>query len=405
MSKQTSLTDELTGNIQTDHDGFGFGDLIVILLDLVLLIYTGFRSYDFLTNTVPDGWQILALVGLWGLDIGAIAWSLVWIFGSTEKYQDWVSMTFFVVDLAGVVLTSLTDSLMYGAKDGAMTETLTGVSVVVVPLVVVLNVVAGFIYHMTSPATKAQRVKRRADAEHRAKMNEITQMERDLTYAEQYLLKRQDTLDKSAFLAQMKVEQDAVEKATREALRDQAGIADVARGGTSGAADKLAQLKERVDALKSNWILPDNAPAPAPAPAHSEPTSQAADPAKFAAILMRANPDSDGVWWRATVLDTNNESLFLTGVNLDREMIINTAKVWCYENGYTIQGVNGDTAPRPIPHPIPSADGAKHEPSYHPISSAGDAEQREPSYHPILPMGGAAASNNGHLPQDDADPI
>ncbi|WKZ50259.1 MAG: cell envelope integrity protein TolA [Anaerolineales bacterium] len=393
MSKQTSLTDELTGNIQTDHGGFGFGDLIVILLDLALLIYTGFRSYDFLTNTVPDGWQMLALVGLWGLDIGAIAWSLVWIFGSTEKYQDWVSMTFFVVDLVGVVLTSLTDSLMYGAKGGVTTQTLTGVSVVVVPLVVVLNVVAGFIYHMTSPATKAQRAKRRADAEHRAKMEELAQMERDLTYAEQYLLKRQDTLDKSAFLAQMKVEQDAVEKATREALRDQAGIADVARGGTSGAADKLAQLKECVDALKSNWILPDNAPAPAPAPAHSEPTSQAADPVKFAAILMRANPDDNGMWWRATVLDTNNESLFLTGVNLDREMILNTAKVWCYENGYTIQAINRDTVrpkPEPTHHPIPSADGAK---------------QREPSYHPILPMGGAAASNNGHLPQDDADPI
>lgn len=99
------------------------------------------------------------------------------------------------------------------------------------------------------------------------------------------------------------------------------------------------------------------------------------------------------MWWRATVLDTNNESLFLTGVNLDREMILNTAKVWCYENGYTIQAINRDTVrpkPEPTHHPIPSADGAK---------------QREPSYHPILPMGGAAASNNGHLPQDDADPI
>lgn len=398
MSKQTSLTDELTGNIQTDHGGFGFGDLIVILLDLALLIYTGFRSYDFLTNTVPDGWQMLALVGLWGLDIGAIAWSLVWIFGSTEKYQDWVSMTFFVVDLAGVVLTSLTDSLMYGAKDGAMTETLTGVSVVVVPLVVVLNVVAGFIYHMTSPATKAQRAKRRADAEHRAKMEELAQMERDLTYAEQYLLKRQDTLDKSAFLAQMKVAQDAIEKATREALRDQAGIADAAKGETSGVAGKLAQLKERVDALKSSWAFSDDVSAPDPDPAANpapdpvELTSQAADP-KLATILMRANPDDNGMWWRATVLDTNNESLFLTGVNLDREMILNTAKVWCYENGYTIQAINRDTVrpkPEPTHHPIPSADGAK---------------QREPSYHPILPMSGAAASNNGHLPQDDADPI
>lgn len=244
MNESTSLTNELTGGIQTDHGGLGIGDLIVILLDLVLLIYTGFRSYDFLSNTVPSDWQILALVGLWGLDIGAIAWSLVWIFGSTEKYQDWVSMTFFVIDLVGVVLTSLTDSLMYGAEGKAMTETLTGVAVVVIPLVVVLNVVAGFIYHMTSPATKEQRANRRAEAKHRQKMRELYRMEQDLQYAEEYLLKRQDTLDKSTLLAQMKIQQDAIEKVTRAALRDRTG-------GAEGVNDKLAALKELLNALKA----------------------------------------------------------------------------------------------------------------------------------------------------------
>ena len=75
---QASLTNELTGKtgIQTDHGSLDFGDLVVILLDLVLLIYTGWRSYDFLTNTVPDGFQMLAIIGLWGLDIGAIGWSM-----------------------------------------------------------------------------------------------------------------------------------------------------------------------------------------------------------------------------------------------------------------------------------------------------------------------------------------
>jgi len=34
-----------------------------------------------------------------------------WIFGSSSKYQDWISMAFFLVDLAGVILTSVTDSL------------------------------------------------------------------------------------------------------------------------------------------------------------------------------------------------------------------------------------------------------------------------------------------------------
>ena len=50
MSNNVSLTDELTGNtaIQTDHGALGFGDLVVMLLDAVLLIYTAWRSYDFL---------------------------------------------------------------------------------------------------------------------------------------------------------------------------------------------------------------------------------------------------------------------------------------------------------------------------------------------------------------------
>ena len=66
MSNTSTLTDELTGKvgIQTDHGGIGIGDLIVLLLDAVLLIYTAWRSYDFLTTTVPTGFEILALVCL-----------------------------------------------------------------------------------------------------------------------------------------------------------------------------------------------------------------------------------------------------------------------------------------------------------------------------------------------------
>ena len=248
-----SITNELTGKngIQTDHGGIGIGDIIVLLLDAVLLIYTAWRSYDFLTTTVPDGFQILALIGLWGLDIGAIAWSLVWIFGSTAKFQDWTAMSFWVIDLVGVFLTSITDSLMYGAKDGVLTTTLMSIAMVAIPLVVFGNVLAGFIFHMTSPATKARRSARKALAEHNAKMDEIAAMERDLVYAESYLLAKQETLDKSVLLADMKTAQDAIEKATRAKLRDQIGIRNAANGITSnGGTDKLAALKTHLAALR-----------------------------------------------------------------------------------------------------------------------------------------------------------
>ena len=251
-----SLTDELTGNgsIQTDHGGLDIGDLIVLLFDAVLLIYTAWRSYDFLTTTVPDGFQFLALVGLWGLDIGAIGWSVVWIFGSTTKYQDWTAITFFVVDLSGVVLTSLTDSLMY-SKEGAMSDALSGIAMVIIPLVIVANVIAGFIYHMASPATKVRRANRKADAEHNRKMGDLTQMERDLTYAEQYLLARQEQLEKSQLLANIKTQQDVLEKSVRGQLNDRIGVQAAASAAAAepGASEgALAELKKRIEALKTS---------------------------------------------------------------------------------------------------------------------------------------------------------
>lgn len=251
-----SLTDELTGNgsIQTDHGGLDIGDLIVLLFDAVLLVYTAWRSYDFLTTTVPAGWQFLALIGLWGLDIGAIGWSLVWIFGSTTKYQDWTAITFFVVDLSGVVLTSLTDSLMY-SKEGAMSDALSGIAMVIIPLVIVANVIAGFIYHMASPATKTRRANRKADAEHNRKMGDLTQMERDLTYAEQYLLARQEQLEKSQLLANIKTQQDVLEKSVRGQLNDRIGVQAAASAAAAepGAGEgALAELKKRIEALKTS---------------------------------------------------------------------------------------------------------------------------------------------------------
>ena len=249
-SNTKSLLGELTGSVNTDHGGMTFADLVVILLDLVLLVYTAWRSYDFLSTTVPDGWQMLAMIGLWGLDIGAIAWSLVWIFGSTGKFQNWTAMAFFVIDMAGVALTGLTDSLMYGSEGGAMTDTLTSVTTIAIPLVVFGNVVAGFIYHMTSPQTKARRQAREAEAAHRTRMEEVRSMDRDMEHAEAYLLARQDMLEKATLLAEIKVAQDQVERQTQMALRDKMKVHGIQNATDSTAEQgKVGILKARLSQL------------------------------------------------------------------------------------------------------------------------------------------------------------
>jgi hypothetical protein len=246
------MLDSLLGrDVTAEQGGMTLGDIIVLVLDLVLLIYTGWRSYDFLTTSVPAGFELLALVGLWGLDIGALAWSLVWIFGSSTKYQDWTSMFFFIFDLLGVILTSLTDSLMYGQSEGALSQLMSGIAVIIVPLIVVANAVAGFIYHMTSPQTKERRALRRAENEHREKMAEVAKLERDLQYAESYILARQEMLDKSVALSQIKMLQDQTEREMRLALRDQTGIHGLtAPANMEAGKDRLLSLRSRIESLR-----------------------------------------------------------------------------------------------------------------------------------------------------------
>jgi len=108
---------------------------------------------------------------------------------------------------------------------------------------------------MTSPETKVRREERKADAEHREKMSEITAMERDLLYAESYLLAKQDTLDKAVLLAEIKREQDAVEKSTRDSLRDQIGIRKAASTG-GGVSSNIDEMRTRLAEMAKKLIEP-----------------------------------------------------------------------------------------------------------------------------------------------------
>jgi hypothetical protein len=148
-----------------------------------------------------------------------------------------------------------------------MTGMLQGIAAPAIPLIVVANVIAGFIYHMTSPKTRAQREARKAAAEHRRKMEEVQKMERDLIYAESYILAKQETLEKAQLLAEIKVAQDAVEQATRAKLRDQVGVHNAVLGSKKSdeANQELNGLKAKLTTLKA--ALTPNTPAdPAPYP-------------------------------------------------------------------------------------------------------------------------------------------
>jgi len=199
---------------EEDHGGFNLGDLIVIVLDLVLLIYTGYRSWHFLSGSVTDEFQILAIIGLWGLDIGMVAWSLVWIFGSATRFQNWASMGLFVVDMIGVFLTSIVDTLAFGNSE-ALPSVMRSVAWYGIPIIIGLNVLAGFVYHMTSPSTRKRRAQRAQDEELSQQMEkgdlELRRMNMQLKQAQEYTTKRATMLVAFADIADQNIAMTEIE--------------------------------------------------------------------------------------------------------------------------------------------------------------------------------------------------
>ncbi len=248
------LTQSLLPHWDTDHGDFNFGDLLILLFDAILLVYTGWRSFDLLSGTVPSGWEIMAFIGLLALDIGAVIWSYIWMFNSTTKWQDRIAMIFFVIDMSGVALTSITDSLLYGDTDSVMLAMLEPITMVVIPLVIISNVIAGIVYHFTSDRTRTRRTKRQLEAKARAEAQRQEDEELQLHYAQQSLLRRQAELPRKIALANLKIAQDQLEKQAMQALF---GTGDVARG-TSGintgidvSSVNIAEFEEQMKTLQA----------------------------------------------------------------------------------------------------------------------------------------------------------
>ncbi len=224
---QSGLTQSLLPNWDTDHGSFNFGDLLILIFDGILLLYTGWRSFDLLSGTVPNGWEIMAFIGLLALDFGAVIWSYIWIFNSTTDWQDRIAMIFFVVDMTGVALTSITDSLLYGDNEGVVFTMLEPIAMLLIPIIIFGNVIAGIVYHFASDETRIRRSTRRMKANARREEQRQTDEELQLAYAQQSLLRRQAELPRKVALANLKIAQDQIEKGAMQILL---GTGDVERG-------------------------------------------------------------------------------------------------------------------------------------------------------------------------------
>jgi len=53
-------------------------------------------------------------------------------------------------------------------------------------------------------------------------------------------------------------------------------------------------------------------------------------------ILVRSAPSGGQAWWRATVFNAENDSLFLSGVNTNRDAVLGKAKKFHVDNGFVV---------------------------------------------------------------------
>lgn len=247
----------LPGSIKTDHNKFNGADLLIIVLDLILLGYTCYRSFRFLQNTFAGNdttgeYTIAAIIALVGLDVAAVAWSLVWMFGSTTKWQDVVSLLMFVVSIIGMVLTSMTDTL---AGEGTVPDALKFAAYYGVPAIILLNVSAGITYHMISPQVALSRKERRlkADTLETKRLGELAQQDTamKLEIAEKHARQNDELISRQQRLAQQKITLDGIQLGISRAMSDD---------------DAMKQRGQSVFEQLRNAVIPSASSEPMPQP-------------------------------------------------------------------------------------------------------------------------------------------
>jgi len=180
------------------------------------------------------------VLGLWGLDIGAVAWSMVWIFGSTTWLQNVVSISMWVIDLLGMIGTSLVDTL---APVGKLPGNMATIIYYGVVIIIAGNVVVGFIYHMASPNTRRIRRERKLNEElareredelfalkqdELRSQNELDKQRVQLEQSERLMGQRQVLIERLKQVAQQKVTLDGIERGLAKVLDDNQHVEDIA---------------------------------------------------------------------------------------------------------------------------------------------------------------------------------
>jgi hypothetical protein len=162
----------------------GVGMVIVVL---AITIFTAYRSVHFIQETLPAQSWLLAFFALGALDLGLVLWVCLKLWHSTNTVEHAISLTMIGVDLLGMSVTFVADTVMQSGVNG-LTGKLEGgwiiFAILFTSAIILSNVIAFIAYHLNS-TDYSERVR---EQQHRhaiiARANELTYKRIDQTAAQ-----------------------------------------------------------------------------------------------------------------------------------------------------------------------------------------------------------------------------
>lgn len=129
--------------------------IMILVMSLILLVFTASRTLDLLQTFLPGGQQqAFAYLGLVAFDGGLLGWSLFFTYGARGQYQRAIALIMIVVSLLAVGVSTIADLYLNASNKGLLASLNDGQRLsilLVVGLVIVLNITAFFLTHITEP--------------------------------------------------------------------------------------------------------------------------------------------------------------------------------------------------------------------------------------------------------------
>lgn len=134
--------------------GKKLGGILVLIVAGALMLYSASRTMHLLSATLPAGQEVLAVIALAAFDLGLVAWLLVFLRAAEGGLQRGIALLMVIVDLAGVVVGFLGDTLLSAGQTGLLAKMAEGdkqTVIMLTALVIAINIAGTVFYHLCSP--------------------------------------------------------------------------------------------------------------------------------------------------------------------------------------------------------------------------------------------------------------